>query len=58
MGWNAIVGERGHFVGMNGFGASAPYKELYQRFGITAEAIVETATNALPAPAAAKHTAR
>jgi transketolase len=49
MGWNAIVGERGHFIGMNGFGASAPYKELYQRFGITTEAIVETATNALPA---------
>ncbi|HRF09338.1 MAG TPA: transketolase [Xanthobacteraceae bacterium] len=58
MGWNAIVGERGHFIGMNGFGASAPYKELYKRFGITTEAIVETATNALPVTAAAKNTAR
>jgi transketolase len=28
-------------VGMSGFGASAPYKDLYRHFGITAEAVAE-----------------
>jgi transketolase len=40
-GWDALIGPDGIFVGMQGFGASAPYKELYRHFGITAEAIVE-----------------
>lgn len=40
-GWDAIIGDDGLFVGMNGFGASAPYKDLYAHFGITAEAVVE-----------------
>jgi len=31
------------FIGMSSFGASAPAKDAYQHFGITAEAIVETA---------------
>jgi transketolase len=42
-GWDAIIGTDGIFVGMSGFGASAPYKELYKNFGITAEAIAEKA---------------
>ncbi|MEW6767255.1 MAG: transketolase [Pseudomonadota bacterium] len=42
-GWDAIVGSDGVFVGMTGFGASAPYKELYKHFGITAEAIADAA---------------
>ena len=37
-GWDAIIGSDGLFIGMAGFGASAPYKDLYRRFGITAEA--------------------
>ena len=46
-GWNQwLLGERGKeakadFVGMNGFGASAPAGTLYEKFGITAEAVVE-----------------
>jgi glyceraldehyde 3-phosphate dehydrogenase len=40
-GWDEIIGGNGAFVGMTGFGASAPYKELYQHFGITPEAVVE-----------------
>jgi transketolase len=40
-GWDAIIGSDGIFVGMNGFGASAPYKDLYTYFGITAEAVAE-----------------
>ncbi len=40
-GWDAVIGPDGIFVGMSGFGASAPYKELYRHFGITAEAVAE-----------------
>ena len=43
MGWDQIVGSDGIFVGMTGFGASGPYKELYKHFGITAEAVAEQA---------------
>lgn len=40
-GWDAIIGETGLFVGMTGFGASAPAKDLFKHFGITAEAVVD-----------------
>ena len=39
MGWDRFIGSDGIFVGMTGFGASGPYKELYKHFGITPEAI-------------------
>jgi transketolase len=42
-GWDAIIGSDGIFVGMNSFGASAPYKELYKKFGITAEMLAGAA---------------
>ncbi|MDQ0390861.1 transketolase [Labrys monachus] len=42
-GWDAIIGPEGGFVGMSGFGASAPIKDLYNHFGITPEAVAETA---------------
>jgi transketolase len=42
-GWDAIIGLDGAFVGMDSFGASGPYKDLYAHFGITAEAIVNAA---------------
>ena len=48
MGWDAIIGADGAFVGMTGFGASGPYKELYKHFGITAEKIAEAALSRLP----------
>lgn len=38
-GWDSIIGEDGIFVGMDSFGASGPYKDLYEHFGITAENI-------------------
>lgn len=47
MGWDEIIGSGGVFVGMTGFGASAPYKDLYRHFGITTEAIVAAAIAAL-----------
>ncbi|MDB5654409.1 MAG: transketolase [Tardiphaga sp.] len=43
-GWDAVIGHDGVFIGMTGFGASAPAKDLYKHFGITAEAVVEAAT--------------
>ncbi|MBX3554583.1 MAG: transketolase, partial [Pseudolabrys sp.] len=46
-GWDAIIGSDGIFVGMTGFGASAPYKELYKHFGITAEAVAQAALSKL-----------
>ncbi|HET8972190.1 MAG TPA: transketolase C-terminal domain-containing protein, partial [Pseudolabrys sp.] len=45
--WDAIIGSDGIFVGMNSFGASAPYKELYKNFGITAEAVASAALSKL-----------
>jgi len=47
MGWERYTGPDGGFVGMHGFGASAPYKELYKHFGITAEAAAEAALKCL-----------
>jgi transketolase len=43
-GWDAVIGHDGTFIGMSTFGASAPAKELYKFFGITAEAVVDAAT--------------
>jgi transketolase len=39
-GWDRFIGPDGVFVGMQGFGASAPAERLYQAFGITADALV------------------
>jgi transketolase len=56
--WRKWIGETGEFVGMTGFGASAPADELYSHFGITAEAVaaaaeraVTEARSAIPLPA-------
>jgi transketolase len=46
-GWDAIIGSDGVFVGMTGFGASAPYRDLYKHFGITPEKVAEAALNKL-----------
>jgi transketolase len=46
-GWDAVIGQDGAFVGMHGFGASAPAKDLYKHFGITAEAAVNAAMKRL-----------
>ena len=47
MGWQGLIGDLGAFVGMTGFGASAPYKKLYEHFGITAEGVAQAARNRL-----------
>jgi transketolase len=46
-GWDPIIGTDGAFVGMSTFGGSAPYKDLYRHFGITAEAVAEAALREL-----------
>ena len=43
--WCDLLGENSAFVGMSGFGASAPAKDLYRHFGITPEAVADTARN-------------
>jgi transketolase len=42
-GWHEWLGEGGVFIGMEGFGASGPYEQLYKHFGITADAVAAAA---------------
>jgi transketolase len=46
-GWWRYVGARGRVVGMKGFGASAPAKDLFRHFGFTSAAVVEAAESSL-----------
>jgi len=46
-GWWRYVGPRGRVIGMHGFGASAPAKELFRHFGFTSAAVVEAAESLL-----------
>ena len=47
MGWERWVGSAGRSVGLDHFGASAPWQRLYQEFGITTDAVVAAARSAL-----------
>src|SRR5262249_41204160 len=49
-GWERWLGEGGIFIGMQGFGASAPAAKLYEHFQITAARVVETANKLLVRP--------
>jgi transketolase len=42
-GWERFIGEKGVFIGMTGFGASAPAELLYKHFGITPAAVAAAA---------------
>ncbi len=44
-GWGSLLGPDSAFVGMTGFGASAPIGDLYENFGITPKAVAEAAKN-------------
>jgi transketolase len=46
-GWQHFVGLDGASVGLDRFGASAPYKVVFEKLGITAEAMVEAARSVL-----------
>ncbi|HMK90246.1 MAG TPA: transketolase [Methylocystis sp.] len=43
LGWDRWIGERGAFIGMTSFGASAPAEALYAHFGITPQAAAQAA---------------
>ncbi|MEM8836736.1 MAG: transketolase [Pseudomonadota bacterium] len=43
LGWDRWIGPHGAFIGMTGFGASAPAADLYGHFGITETAVIECA---------------
>jgi transketolase len=43
LGWDRWIGDNGAFVGMTGFGASAPAPDLYRHFNITPEAVADAA---------------
>jgi len=47
MGWERWVGDGGKIIGIDHYGASAPYKEIYQNFGLTAEHVAEEAERLL-----------
>jgi transketolase len=49
LGWHRFVGDRGESVSIEHFGQSADYKTLFEKFGITAEAVVTAATRVLAA---------
>ena len=51
MGWDRFIGTDGIFIGMNSFGASGPAEELFEHFGITADAAVAAAEAKLKASA-------
>jgi transketolase len=42
-GWDKWIGDNGQFIGMTGFGASAPYKTIYQQLGLTAQNVAQAA---------------
>jgi transketolase len=46
-GWEKYIGEKGDVICMNSFGASAPDKVLFEKFGFTVENIVSKAKNLL-----------
>ena len=47
LGWGKWLGDKGIFIGMSSFGASAPYKVCFEKFGITAEAVIAAAKKQL-----------
>lgn len=47
MGWHRYVGADGVVVGIERFGASAPYQILYEKFGLTADTVLEKARGLL-----------
>jgi transketolase len=46
-GWEKYTGDSGNIICMHGFGASAPYQALFNRFGFTVEYVVQTAMDML-----------
>ncbi len=49
MSWHRYLGDAGRAVSIEHFGASADYQTLFEKFGITAEAVVEAAEESIAA---------
>jgi transketolase len=47
LGWHKYIGDNGIFIGMSTFGASAPGKVCFEKFGITADKVTEVAKKCL-----------
>jgi len=47
LGWDRYVGDKGVMIGLNRFGASAPYEVIYRELGLTPEAVVKAAKGLL-----------
>src|SRR5690606_20734251 len=43
LGWERYVGSKGISIGVDRFGASAPYQRIYEEYGLTPEAVIEAA---------------
>ena len=46
-GWNKYLGDKGIFIGMSSFGASAPAKTCFEKFGITTENVIQAAKKSI-----------
>ncbi len=49
LGWHKYLGDRGIFIGMSSFGASAPGKVCFEKFGIIAENVIKAAKKIISA---------
>ncbi len=47
LGWEKYLGDRGIFIGISSFGASAPYKVCYEKFGLTPDAVAAAAKKSI-----------
>jgi transketolase len=47
LGWNKWIGDNGVFIGMSSFGASAPEKICFEKFGITVDNVVTAAKKSM-----------
>ncbi|GER79996.1 MAG: transketolase [Anaerolineales bacterium] len=54
IGWERYVGAGGRVVSIERFGASAPYKVIYEKFGLTVENVIAQARAVMPKPPAKK----
>ncbi len=55
MSWRGLVGDHGRSVSIDHFGASADYKTLFEKFGMTADAVVQAARETIAAATAQGH---
>jgi len=47
LGWHKYIGDNGIFIGMSSFGASAPAKTCFEKFGITAANVIKAAKKSI-----------